>query len=86
MDRVEVSLQEARADIRLKPGAPLEVKTLRTTVIRAGFTPTWIRFEAVGQVVEQDDRPLFKVSGSDQRIPLAENETLRTLRQKAAGK
>ena len=81
-----MSLSEARADIRLQPGAFLAIEKLRTAVVKAGFTPTWIRFEAVGQVLEQNNRLVFAVKGSTQQIPLAETEALAEIRQKAAGK
>lgn len=72
------------ADITLKEGRPLEVEKLRRTVAEAGFTPTWIRFEAVGRLTTQDGSPSFRVKGTDQVIPLVADETLEILR-KAAG-
>ncbi len=84
MDKVKVSLQEARADIQLKEGQPLEVEKLRKAVVDSGFTPSWIRFEAVGQLSTRDGSPAFKVKGTDQLIPLVSDEKLKEL-EKAAG-
>jgi hypothetical protein len=84
VDKVKASLKEARADIQLKEGQPLKVKELRTAVVDAGFTPTWIRFEAVGQFTTRAGSPAFKVKGTDQVIPLVSDEKLKELK-KAAG-
>ena len=84
MDKVKASLKEARADIQLKEGQPLEVEKLRKAVVDAGFTPSWIRFEAVGQLTTRDGAPAFKVKGTDQVIPLVSDEKLKELK-KAAG-
>ncbi len=84
MDKVKASLQEARADIQLKEGQPLKIEELRKAVVDAGFTPSWIRFEAVGQLATRDGAPAFKVKGTDQVIPLVGDEKLEELK-KAAG-
>lgn len=76
MDKVEVSLKQAKADIILREGRPLEVEKLRRAVAEAGFTPTWIRFEAVGLLITRDGSPVFKVQGTGQIIPLVTDETL----------
>ncbi len=84
MEKVKANLKEARADIQLKEGQPLEIKKLRKAVVDAGFTPSWIRFEAVGQLTTRDGAPAFKVKGTDQVIPLVGDEKLEELK-KAAG-
>lgn len=84
MDKVKVSLEQAQADITLKEGWPLELEKLRKAVVDAGFTPTWIRFEGVGQLIIRDGSPAFKVKGTDQVIPLVADEKLEELK-KAAG-
>ncbi len=81
-----MSLRKARANIRLKPGAALDVAKLRKAVVKAGFTPTWVRFEAIGHLVEQNGRAGFKVKGSNQVIPLKQTQKLADLRQKVSGK
>lgn len=84
MDNVEVSLKQAKAEITLKEGRPLEVERLRRAVAEAGFTPTWIRLEAVGSLIIRDGSPVFKVQGTEQIIPLVADEKLEALR-KATG-
>ena len=79
-----MSLEEAAADIQLKEGQPLDVEKLRKAVIDAGFTPSWIRFEAVGQLTTKNGSPAFKVKGTDQVFPLVSDEKLEEL-TKAAG-
>ena len=64
----------------------MDVKKLRKTVTKAGFTPTWVRFETVGRLVEQDGRVGFKVKGSDQIIPLEQTQKLVELRRKNSRK
>ncbi len=83
MDKVKVSLEEAAADIQLKEGQPLKVEELRKAVVDSGFTPTWIRFEAVGQLTTRDGSPAFKVEGTDQVIPLVSDEKLKELKKTA---
>lgn len=85
MDKVKANLKEANADIQLKNGQPLEVEQLRKAVVDAGFTPTWIRFEAVGRFTTRDGSPAFKVEGTEQIIPLVSDEKLEELK-KTAGK
>jgi len=84
VDKVKASLKEARADIQLKEGQPLEVEKLRKAVVDSGFTPSWIRFEAVGQLTTRDGSPVLKVEGTEQLIPLVSDEKLKELK-KAAG-
>lgn len=86
MDKVKVSLKKAQADFRLKPGIPLDVAKLREAVVKAGFTPTWVKFKAAGHLVEQNGRMGFKVKGSEQVIPLEGTQELAQLRQKASRK
>lgn len=76
-----MSLEEAAADIQLKEGQPLEIEKLRKTVVDAGFTPSWIRFEALGQLITRDGSPAFKVKGTDQVVPLVSDQKLTDLRE-----
>jgi len=76
-------LKQAKATITLKEGRPLEVEKLRMLVVEAGFTPTWIRFEAIGSLITRDGSPVFKVQATGQIIPLVADETLKALRKTA---
>jgi hypothetical protein len=84
VDKVKANLKEANADIQLKKGQPLAVEQLRKTVVDAGFTPTWLRFEAVGRLTTRDGSPAFKVEGTEQVIPLTSDDELEELK-KAVG-
>lgn len=77
-------MKQAKAQITLKEGRPLEVEKLRRAVAETGFTPTWIRFEAIGSLITRDGSPVFKVQGTEQIIPLVGDEKLEVLR-KATG-
>ena len=81
MDNVKANLKEARTDIQLKERQPLEVQQLRKAVVDAGFTPTWIRFEAVGRLTTRDGNPAFKVKETGQVIPLVTDEKLQELKK-----
>ena len=61
----------------------MEVGKLRKAVVDAGFTPSWIRFQAVGQLTTRDGSPALKVKGTDQLIPLVSDEKLEELRKGA---
>ncbi len=80
MDKVNVSLKEARGLIRLKQGAPLEVDRMRKAVVKSGFTPTFVEFEATGAIVLRDGGHALKLEGTGQLIPLSGGPEL----QKAA--
>lgn len=77
-------MKQAIAEITLKEGRPLKVEKLRRAVAEAGFTPTWIRLEAVGSLITRDGSPVFKVQGTGQIIPLVADETLEELRKATA--
>jgi hypothetical protein len=83
VDKVKVSLDEAAADIHLKEGQALEIAKLRQAVVDAGFTPSWIRFEAVGQLTAKNGSPAFKIKKTDQLIPLVSDEKLDELKKSA---
>jgi len=52
--KVKVNLEWGWAEVRLKPGAPLDVDKLRGAITEAGFTSSWIEVEATGEVVKRD--------------------------------
>lgn len=84
MEAVKTDLKTSQSEFRIKAGAELEVEKLREAIVKAGFTPTWIRFEAVGRLILREGSLAFKVRGTDQVIPLLADEKLKEL-QKALG-
>lgn len=79
MEAVKTDLKESRSEFRIKAGAKLEVEKLRKAVIDAGFTPTWIRFEAVGRVVKHNETYALQVTGINQVISLLTDQQLERL-------
>lgn len=59
VDSVEVSLERATADIRLKPGNSITLPQLRRIVRQAGYPTKEARVEARGAVVERNGKPAF---------------------------
>ncbi|MFQ5839572.1 MAG: hypothetical protein ACE5HK_02510 [Candidatus Methylomirabilales bacterium] len=86
MEDVETDLDKAQTAFRVKHGEALDVARLRQVVVKAGFTLTWIRIEAVGRLVKREGTYGFQVAGVDQVIPLTESVKLHRLRQEAEGR
>lgn len=72
VESVKVSLNDGRALIVLKAGNSVRLEQIRKAVNEQGFTPKEARIQAAGSLVEADGRLLFKVSGSDERLPVME--------------
>ncbi len=85
MDSAEGDFKEARLKIKLKERQPLEIEQLREAVVKAGFTPAWIRFGATGRLVQRDDHYGLIVEDVGQVIDLLKNEKLKAL-LKTAGR
>lgn len=85
MDRVEGNLQEAKLEITLKERQPLEIEKLREAVVKAGFTPSWVRFRATGILVLQNGLYGLKVEGTGQLLELVKDERSDPLVQTLAG-
>lgn len=85
MDRVEGNLQEAKLEITLKERQPLEIEKLREAVVKAGFTPNWIRFRATGKLVVQNGLYGLKVEGTGQLLELVKDERSDSLVKTLAG-
>ena len=81
VDTVQVSVEPPQATLTLKAGQPLKVEKLRTALAAKEFTPTWIRFEAVGLLTLQEGTPGFRVQGTAQVIPLETTGKLEDLLQ-----
>ncbi len=81
VDTVQVSVEPPQATLTLKAGQPLEVETLRTALAAKQFTPTWIRFEAVGLLTLHEGTTGLRVQGTTQVIPLVNDGKLDALLQ-----
>ncbi len=57
VESVDVSLEKASADIRLKPGNTITLAELRRIVRQSGYPTKDARIDARGAVVERDGKP-----------------------------
>jgi copper chaperone CopZ len=57
VESVDVSIEKANADIRLKPGNAITLPQLRRTIRQAGYPTRDARIEARGTVVDWHGKP-----------------------------
>ncbi len=57
VDSVDVSLEKASADIRLKPGNAITLPQLRRIIRQSGYPTKDAHVEARGTIVERDGKP-----------------------------
>jgi copper chaperone CopZ len=57
VESVDVSLEKATADIRLKPGNAITLPQLRRIIRQAGYPTKDARVDAHGALVERDGKP-----------------------------
>ena len=57
VESVEVSLEKATADIRLKPDNRITLSQLRQTIRKSGYPTKDARIEARGTIVERNGKP-----------------------------
>jgi len=57
VESIEVSLEKASADIRLRPGNAITLPQLRRTIRQAGYPTKDAQVEASGTVVERNGKP-----------------------------
>jgi copper chaperone CopZ len=59
VESVEVSLEKASADIRLKPGNAITLTQLRRLIRQAGYPTKDANIEARGALVERQGKPML---------------------------
>jgi copper chaperone CopZ len=64
VESVEVSLERAVADIRLKPGNTVSIDKLREIVTTNGFAPRESVVTAVGRLIDRGGTPAIELSPS----------------------
>lgn len=74
-----MSLKKQKAEIIPKPGKPVDFPRIRQLVEKAGQKVGAVRIEAEGILLRQGFSFFFVVSGSEQRLSLAQNEVLHEL-------
>jgi hypothetical protein len=75
VESVELSLQRAMADIRLRDGNRITLEQIRQIVKDTGFTPKNAVVVAVGTPVQRQGKPAFNVSGIDSLLVIAAERT-----------
>lgn len=65
VEDVKVSLNEGRADLKLRSGNRATVDQIRDAIRKNGFTPKGADVMAAGTIVLNDRRLALQVSGSD---------------------
>ena len=75
VESVELSLERAQADIRLKPGNRVPLDRFRQIVKGNGFEPREASVAAIGNVREIDSKLSFEVSGVSMPLVVATDKT-----------
>jgi hypothetical protein len=68
VERVRVSLNDGLTILDLKPGNGVTLASLRQIIKNNGFVPQEAEIVARGAVGTADGRPLFAVSGTEERL------------------
>jgi hypothetical protein len=91
VESIDVSLERAVAEIRLRAGNTITLAQIREIVRKNGFTPKDATVTVVGNLTERGGKPALSVSGTavvlllapDPKLPTAYEE-LENRRQKGA--
>jgi copper chaperone CopZ len=70
VDSVDVSLQNGRASVKLKPGNTATLKQLNDAITRNGFTMKQSTATIAGKVVVTNGKTMLQVSGSNEMLQL----------------
>jgi copper chaperone CopZ len=65
VEAVDVSLERALADIRLRPGNTVTLPQLRQIIKNNGFTAKDATITVVGTIIERGGQPAINVTGTD---------------------
>lgn len=79
VESVDVSLERALTDVRLKPGNSITLPQLRQVIRNNGFNPKEATVTAVGSPIVRDGQPAFEVSGIRTVWLLAPDERYRAV-------
>jgi copper chaperone CopZ len=75
VESVDISLQRAEADIRLRQGNRVTLEQFRRIVKTNGFAPKEARVTAVGSVRELGGRVAFDVSGTETTLSVSPDKS-----------
>jgi copper chaperone CopZ len=86
VESVDVSLERATAEIRLRPNNTVTLPQLREIIKRSGFNAKEATVTAVGTLVERGGRPAIDVSGIDTVWLIVPDSSRRAAYDDAAGR
>ena len=69
VESAEVSLNQGRSIIQLKPGNSVRLEQIRKAITDQGFTPKEARITAVGDLTVSDGTMQLKVTGGNDVFP-----------------
>lgn len=75
VDKFNVHLKQAKAEVFLKSGIPLNIIDIKKAVKEAGFSTRYIFIIATGNLAEEKDGILFRILGTNQGFLLFETES-----------
>ena len=81
---MNVSLKNGLVSIKLAPGNTVRMEQIRKAILDDAFTPKDAQVVAVGQLVSQGGKFLFKVARTNETFPVL--STLHTSSQKEVGR
>jgi outer membrane lipoprotein-sorting protein len=65
VESVDVSLERAMTDLRLRPGNTVTLDQLRKVIKNNGFNPKEADITVVGKISERDGQPVLSVTGTE---------------------
>lgn len=76
VDKIEVHLKQAKADLYLKPNAHLNIGALKKAVKDAGFSAGYVRIHAKGNLIKENGVILFHIRNTNQELLVYETEVV----------
>lgn len=68
---VNVSLNQGLVSIKFAPDNTVKLEQVRKAILDDAFTPKDAKIIAVGELISQDGKLLFKVAGTNETFPVA---------------
>ena len=86
VDSVDVSLQNGRASVKLKPGNTATLKQLNDAITRNGFTMKQSTATIAGKVIVTNGKTMLQVAGSNEMLELVPDSAAMQLATTLIGK
>ncbi len=81
-----VYVDAGRAELQVKPGAPVALEEIAPTVKKAGYTVREIKVEVTGRLADWNDRPALAIDETGEKFLLNGNDQVKRLREAAGAK